>query len=109
MQEIASTPMCNKLIDARLDPRVKAIVIRIDSPGMNPPILVGLHKAQTHVCKPASLFCSAATVIHSFDFTNLHVLNQQVFRNPSNEAPTILIKAAACLGGISVCSMSSDR
>ncbi|BDA45901.1 Protease 4 [Coccomyxa sp. Obi] len=33
MQEIASTPMCKKLIDARLDPSVKAVVIRIDSPG----------------------------------------------------------------------------
>ena len=37
MQEIASTPMCKKLIEARLDPCIKAVVIRIDSPGERSP------------------------------------------------------------------------
>jgi hypothetical protein len=32
-QEIASTPMCSKLVEARRDPAVKAVVLRIDSPG----------------------------------------------------------------------------
>ncbi len=34
MQEVASTPMCKKLTEARLDPCVKAVVIRVDSPGV---------------------------------------------------------------------------
>ena len=41
MQEIASTPMCKKLIEARLDPCIKAVVIRIDSPGALFPLTFG--------------------------------------------------------------------
>ena len=33
VQEIASTVMCNDLIKASNDPRIKAVVIRLDSPG----------------------------------------------------------------------------
>lgn len=34
-QEIASTPLCDKLIKAREDPQIKAAVLRIDSPGLD--------------------------------------------------------------------------
>ncbi len=33
MQEVASTVMCNQLITAGNDSRIKAVVIRVDSPG----------------------------------------------------------------------------
>lgn len=33
MREIASTPMCAQLRAARFDPQVKAVVLRIDTPG----------------------------------------------------------------------------
>ena len=33
MREVASTPMCAQLRAARLDPQVRAVVLRVDSPG----------------------------------------------------------------------------
>ena len=33
VQEIASTVICEQLIKARVNPSVKAVVIRVDSPG----------------------------------------------------------------------------
>ena len=33
MREIASTPMCAQLRAARFDPQVKAVVLRVDTPG----------------------------------------------------------------------------
>ena len=33
MQEVASTVICKQLVKAGADPNVKAVVIRVDSPG----------------------------------------------------------------------------
>ena len=33
VQEIASTVICEQLVEARVNPSVKAVVIRVDSPG----------------------------------------------------------------------------
>ena len=68
MQEVASVPMCKLLGDARNDDNVKAVVLRIDSPGdalnkccMNPAWVDMLHtRAHAHTRArgpPGALIC----------------------------------------------------
>ena len=62
MREIASTPMCAQLRAARFDPQVKAIVLRIDTPGASAP-----HRSPPTLLQKSSLHVTSAfTALHCF-------------------------------------------
>ena len=72
-QEIASTVICEQLVKARVNPDVKAVVIRVDSPG----------RAILHMGR-SSVSCAKGSVQEPLPACQLSSLAVQHFEDGSN-------------------------
>ena len=90
MREIASTPMCAQLRAARFDPQIKAVVLRIDTPGA-PVVRIVSHDPCRKTPRPERM-CTCTRALHLFPrelhpCTSLPARNPQVATHASNGPP----------------------